>query len=60
MCIVIMQDGTEVICPEEVYLDSNNIRRTMRFLMAESLAFKKERQAKREAREKSKKRFWKR
>lgn len=60
MCIVITQDGTEVICPDEVYLDSNNIRRTMRFLMAQSLAYKQERQAKREARAKAKKPFWKR
>lgn len=59
MCEVITQDGTVILCPTEIYLDSNDIRGTVKLLVAESTAYKKERQMKRKEREKNKHKFWK-
>ena len=41
-------DGIEVLFPDEVYLDSNHIRRTVQCIMAESAAYTEERKQKRE------------
>lgn len=60
MCIVTTPEGMEIICPEPVYLDSNNVGRTVKFLIAESELYKLERKFKREQRQaKRRKLFWK-
>ena len=59
MCIVTTPDGTEIIVPEPVYLDSNNVGRTVRFLIAESKAYTEERRIKRESRKQKQSHFWK-
>ena len=51
MCIVIDVDGTEIIAPDEVALDSNNIRRTVKFLEAEKQIYAADRKRKKETRE---------
>lgn len=58
MCIVITNDGTEILVPEPVYLDSNNIRRTVKFLIAENKAYQEERKHKREQRRQANKKFF--
>lgn len=58
MCIVITNDGTEILVPEPVYLDSNNIRRTVKFLIAENKAYQEERKYKREQRRQANKKFF--
>lgn len=47
MYIVITKDGTEVLIPETIRLDSNNIRQTVNLLIEEKQAYQKERQYKR-------------
>lgn len=60
MCIVTTPEGMEIICPEPVYLDSNNVGRTVKFLIAESELYKLERKFKRDQRQaKRRKPFWK-
>ena len=60
MCIVTTPEGMEIICPEPVYLDSNNVGRTVKFLIAESELYKLERKFKRDQRKAKRKRsFWK-
>lgn len=60
MCIVIDVDGAEQVIPDEVYLDSNNIRRTMRFLEAEKKKWIGDWKEKKEMRQaKRRKPFWK-
>ena len=60
MCIVTTPEGMEIICPEPVYLDSNNVGRTVKFLIAESELYKLERKFKRDQRKaKRRKSFWK-
>lgn len=57
---VITPDGIEVLFPDEVYLDSNHIRRTIQCIIAESVAYAEERKQKREQRQaKRNKPFWK-
>ena len=59
MCIVTTPDGTEIIVPEPVYLDSDNVNRTVNFLIAESKAYAEERRRKKELRKQKQKSFWK-
>lgn len=60
MCIVIDIDGSEFVVPDEVYLDSNNIRRTMQFLEAERRKWRKDWKEKKDQRQaKRRKSFWK-
>lgn len=51
MCVVIDVNGEEIIAPDEVYLDSNDIRRTVKFLEAESRIYASQRKLKREVRQ---------
>ena len=51
MCVVIDVNGEEIIAPDEVYLDSNDIRRTVKFLEAESRIYAAQRKQKRKARQ---------
>lgn len=61
MCVVIDVNGKEIIAPDEVYLDSNDIRRTVKFLEAESRIYTTQRKLKREARKAANnKPLWKR
>jgi hypothetical protein len=60
MCIVTTPEGLEIICPEPVYLDSDNVGRTVKFLIAESQLYKMERKFKKDLRQaKRRKPFWK-
>lgn len=60
MCIVTTPEGTEIIVPEPVYLDNNNVGRTVKFLIAESELYKLERKFKKDQRQaKRRKPFWK-
>ena len=61
MCVVIDVNGEEIIAPDEVYLDSNDIRRTVKFLEAESRIYASQRKLKREVRQAANnKSLWKR
>lgn len=53
MCIVIDLDGTEHVVPDKVYLDSNNIRRTVKFLEAEKKIWMADWKRKKEERKKN-------
>lgn len=61
MCVVIDVNGEEILAPDEVYLDSNDIRRTVKFLEAESRIYASQRKLKREVRQAANnKPLWKR
>ena len=61
MCVVIDVNGEEILAPDEVYLDSNDIRRTVKFLEAESRIYASQRRLKREVRKAANnKPLWKR
>lgn len=60
MCVVIDVNGEEIIAPDEVYLDSNDIRRTVKFLEAESRIYTAQRKLKRETRKAAQQPLWKR